>query len=61
MKEHVGMKDLDQNAGFVAWVGRESKESHICQLLWDAGAVFHARTTQPQCLMHLETNSNIYG
>jgi Asp-tRNA(Asn)/Glu-tRNA(Gln) amidotransferase A subunit family amidase len=61
VKEHVGMKDLDLNAGFVSWVGRTAKEdAHILQILWDAGAVFYARTTQPQSLMHLETNSNLY-
>jgi Asp-tRNA(Asn)/Glu-tRNA(Gln) amidotransferase A subunit family amidase len=31
------------------------------QILWNAGAVFYARTTQPQSLMHLDTSSNIYG
>ena len=61
VKEHVGMKGLLQDAGFVAWVGRKSEDPHICQLLWDAGAIFHARSTQPQSLMHLETSSNIYG
>lgn len=56
------MKGLDLNAGFVAWVGRTGKEdAHILQILWDAGAVFYARTTQPQSLMHLETSSNLYG
>ena len=62
MKEHLGVKDLDHNAGFVAWVGRTSPEdAHIVQILETAGAVFHVRTTQPQSLMHLETSSNIYG
>ena len=62
VKEHIGMKDLDLNAGFVSWVGRRAEEdAHILQILWDAGAVFYARTTQPQSLMHLETSSNLYG
>lgn len=62
VKEHMGMKDCDHNAGFVAWVGNVSKEDpHILQILWAAGAVFYARTTQPQSLMHLETSSNLYG
>ena len=30
-------------------------------VLWEAGAVFYARTTQPQAVMHLETSTNIYG
>ncbi|KAH7400268.1 amidase signature domain-containing protein [Cadophora sp. MPI-SDFR-AT-0126] len=62
VKEHVGMKGLDLNAGFVAWVGTVAEEdAHILQILWRAGAVFYARTTQPQSLMHLETSSNLYG
>ena len=56
------MKGLDLNAGFVAWVGTVAEEdAHILQILWRAGAVFYARTTQPQSLMHLETSSNLYG
>src|ERR1700724_1286960 len=62
VKEHIGMKGLDLNAGFVSWVGRVGKEDAlILQILWEAGAVFYARTTQPQSLMHLETSSNLYG
>ncbi len=56
------MKGLDINAGFVAWVGTIAEEdAQILQVLWKAGAVFYARTTQPQSLMHLETSSNLYG
>jgi Asp-tRNA(Asn)/Glu-tRNA(Gln) amidotransferase A subunit family amidase len=56
------MKGLDLNAGFVGWVGNTADtDAVILQLLWNAGAVFHARTTEPQSLMHLETSSNLYG
>jgi Asp-tRNA(Asn)/Glu-tRNA(Gln) amidotransferase A subunit family amidase len=62
VKEHIGIQGLDLNAGFISWVGRVAEEdAHILQILWDAGAVFYVRTTQPQTLMHLETSSNIYG
>ncbi|CZT16608.1 related to vitamin D3 hydroxylase-associated protein [Ramularia collo-cygni] len=62
VKEHISMKDLDVNAGFVSWVGRiGADDALILKLLWHAGAVFHARTTEPQTLMHLETSSSIYG
>ncbi|KAI0444308.1 amidase signature domain-containing protein [Xylaria telfairii] len=62
VKEHVGIKGCDLNAGFVSWVGRVANEdAHILQILWDAGAVFYVRTTQPQTLMHLETSNNLYG
>jgi len=56
------MKGLDWNAGFVAWVGKVAeKDAHILRILWEAGAVFYVRSTQPQSLMHLETSSNLYG
>jgi Asp-tRNA(Asn)/Glu-tRNA(Gln) amidotransferase A subunit family amidase len=62
VKEHIGMKGLDLNAGFISWVGKvASDDGLILKLLWNAGCVFHARTTEPQTLMHLETSSNIYG
>ncbi|KAF2643232.1 amidase [Massarina eburnea CBS 473.64] len=62
VKEHVGMKDLTHNAGFVAWHERIAPaNAHILDILSAAGAVFHARTTEPQLLMHLETSSNLYG
>ncbi|QDS68693.1 hypothetical protein FKW77_002767 [Venturia effusa] len=62
VKEHVGMKGLDLNAGFVGWVGRVAEaDALILQILWTAGAVFYVRTTQPQSLMHLDTSSNLYG
>ncbi|KAI8946705.1 amidase signature domain-containing protein [Xylaria longipes] len=62
VKEHIGIKGCDLNAGFIGWVGRVAEEdAHILQILWDAGAVFYVRTTQPQTLMHLETSNNLYG
>ncbi len=62
VKEHIGMKGLDLNGGFVGWVGNVAEEDALLlQPLWDAGAVFYVRTTQPQTLMHLETSSNLYG
>ena len=62
VKEHIGMKGLTQNCGFVAWIDEVAKEdAFILTLLHDAGAVFYVRTTEPQLLMHLETSSNLYG
>lgn len=62
VKEHIGMKGLDQNGGFISWVGRVAPDDAlILKFLWNAGAVFYARTTEPQTLMHLETSNNIYG
>ncbi|CZR53876.1 related to vitamin D3 hydroxylase-associated protein [Phialocephala subalpina] len=62
VKEMIGMKDLGLNAGYVAWWGKTASENaHVLDILWNAGAVFHARTSQPQSMMHLETDSNLYG
>lgn len=62
VKEMVGMKGLDLNAGFCSWYGTIAKEnSWLLDALWDTGCVFYARTTQPQTLMHLETSSCLYG
>lgn len=56
------MDGLGLNAGYIAWWDRKaSEDARILQILFRAGAVFHARTTQPQTLMHLETDNNLYG
>ena len=62
VKEHIGMKGLRLNAEYIAWWDETAKEdAHVLQVLQRVGAVFHARTTQTQSLMHLETDSNLYG
>ena len=62
VKEHIGMKDLGLNAGFISWWDNKGNDdAHVLKILWNAGCVFYARTTQPQTLMHLETSSNFYG
>ncbi|KAF2795688.1 amidase [Melanomma pulvis-pyrius CBS 109.77] len=62
VKEHIGMKGLTLNAGFIAWHDRVADaNAHILDVLLAAGAVLYVRTTQPQTLMHLETDSNLYG
>lgn len=62
VKEHISMKDLGLNCGFVGWWDRVGTfDAHVLQLLRNAGAVFYVRTTQPQCLMHLETSNNLFG
>ncbi|KAL1970451.1 hypothetical protein VTN77DRAFT_4095 [Rasamsonia byssochlamydoides] len=62
VKEHIGMKGRGQNAGFVAWWDRVADEdAHALQIFWKAGAVFYARTTQPQTLMQLSCSNNLYG
>ena len=62
VKEHIGMKDLGLNAGFISWWDHKAADDAlVLKILWKAGCVFYARTTQPQTLMHLETSNNLYG
>ncbi|KAF2811031.1 amidase [Mytilinidion resinicola] len=62
VKEHIGMDGLRVHCGYVSWWYKIGKEdAHVLEILWNAGAVFHARTTEPQSMMHLETDSNLYG
>ena len=62
-KEHHGMvgSDIVTNASFVGWIGKPHVSNLLYDTLWSEGCVFFARTTQPQAIMHLETNSVIYG
>ncbi|KAH7087436.1 amidase signature domain-containing protein [Paraphoma chrysanthemicola] len=62
VKEHIGFEGLRCTTGYVSHWDIISKENaHILQVLHEAGAVFHCRTTVPQTMMHLETDSNLYG
>ena len=62
-KEHHGGigDDITSHASYVSWVGKKHNSIMIYDTFWSEGCVFFARTTQPQSIMHLETNSNIYG
>lgn len=62
-KEHHGSKSKNgtANGSYVAWIGKPQGSILLYDILWDAGCVYYARTTQPQTVMHLETESNIYG
>lgn len=62
VKEHIGIKGLRLHGSSIAsWDTIAIDDAHVLQIMVNAGAVFHARTTQPQTLMHLETSSNFYG
>lgn len=62
VKEHIGLQGLRCTTGYVSrWDNVAKDDAHIIQALRDAGAVFHCRTTIPQTMMHLETDSNLYG
>ena len=64
-KEHHGYtsktRTFASNASYVSWIGKEHESLYLYDLFYDEGVVYYARTTQPQLIMHLETESNIYG
>ncbi|WWD20966.1 hypothetical protein CI109_105445 [Kwoniella shandongensis] len=60
VKDHLGLKGREVTAGFLSWVGNHVpiKDSVIISILRNVGgAVFWVKTTNPQAIMHLETNS----
>ncbi|KAL3444543.1 amidase signature domain-containing protein [Aspergillus insuetus] len=62
VKEHIALAGWNLNFSFVSRIETKSEtDGEVLRLLWEAGAVFHARTTQPQSLLHIETSSTIYG
>jgi amidase len=54
------MKGLGVNVAFVGWVGRIAQDdAQLLKCLWDSGANFFARTTQPQTLVSKDTTGKI--
>ncbi|CAF4191985.1 unnamed protein product [Rotaria sordida] len=48
--------------GWIKWIGRIAEDDTlIVKILYEAGAIFYVRTTEPQSLMHLECSGPIYG
>ncbi|KAJ3544818.1 hypothetical protein NM208_g2846 [Fusarium decemcellulare] len=63
-KENQGMRGEGKtcNSAFAAWAEEPSRKDILLHdILWDAGCVFYSRTTLPQTVMQLETNSCLYG
>ena len=62
LKEHYNYKGRVTHAGYVSLLGNVSPEFSLTnQILYDLGAVFYIRTSEPQCLMHLDSINNITG
>lgn len=62
MKEHYAFKGKIAHAGYVGKLDHVSdKDLAIVRDLYNLGAVFYVRTTEPQMLMHLCSNNNITG
>lgn len=63
VKDHFNVKGQRTTAGYICFADLPVKNSdaHIVDILRNAGAVLYAKTNNPQCMMALETVSNIYG
>ncbi|KAJ3770375.1 amidase signature domain-containing protein [Lentinula raphanica] len=59
MKDHLGIKGRRATGGFSGDIDKLISTEHapLNQILWDAGCVFYCKTTLPQSMMHLETQS----
>lgn len=63
IKDHFNIKGQYTTAGYISYAHNPVKgsDAHIVDILRGAGAVLYAKTNNPQCMMVLETVSNIYG
>lgn len=63
IKDHYNVKGQYSTTGYISYGTNPVKDedAHVVEILRNAGAVLYAKTTNPQCLMVLETVSNIYG
>ncbi|KIM79793.1 hypothetical protein PILCRDRAFT_822967 [Piloderma croceum F 1598] len=63
IKDHIKIKGLDTSTGYIGWAYKEcaDKDAVVVDILRKAGAVLFVKTQNPQSLLSLETNNNIYG
>ncbi|GES63656.1 amidase family protein [Aspergillus terreus] len=63
IKDHYNIKGLRTTAGYISYskFPPKEKDALVVEILRKAGAVFYVKTNNPQCMMVLETVSNIYG
>ncbi|KAI0348296.1 amidase [Trametopsis cervina] len=63
IKDHILVKGHDTATGYIAWAYKTqaTKDAVAVDILRKAGAVLYVKTANPQTLLSLETNNNIYG
>jgi amidase len=62
LKEHYNYAGRVTNGSFVSELKNVTPKFSVTnQILFDLGAVFYIRTTEPQCIMHLCSENNITG
>ncbi|KAG8219530.1 amidase signature domain-containing protein [Butyriboletus roseoflavus] len=63
IKDHIKVKGLDTSAGYTAWAYRTvaDDDALVVNILRKSGAIIYVKTQNPQTLLSLETNNNIFG
>lgn len=62
LKDKIDLAGRANNFALAALVNNiREKDAVVADILRENGAVFYQRTTQPQFLMHIETDSIVYG
>lgn len=63
IKDHILVKGHDTATGYLEWAYQKeaTKDAVAVDILRKAGAVLYVKTANPQTLLSLETNNNIYG
>ncbi|KAG8968439.1 hypothetical protein FRC03_007381 [Tulasnella sp. 419] len=63
IKDHILVNGFDTSTGYISWANERTatKDAVVVDILRKAGAVLYVKTANPQTLLCLETNNNIYG
>ncbi|EPQ60254.1 acetamidase [Gloeophyllum trabeum ATCC 11539] len=63
IKDHINVKGHDTSTGYIAWAYNTvaTKDAVTVEILRKAGAVLYVKTANPQTLLSLETNNNVFG
>ncbi|KAF8330791.1 amidase signature domain-containing protein [Cantharellus anzutake] len=63
IKDHILVKGFDTSSGYTAWAEKTvaNKDAVVVDLLRRSGAILYVKTANPQTLLSLETENNIFG
>lgn len=63
IKDHILVKGHDTASGYASWAYKSyaDHDAAVVKILREAGAIIYVKTANPQTLLSLETNNNIYG
>ncbi|PVF96059.1 amidase [Serendipita vermifera] len=63
IKDHILVKGHDTATGYASWAYKTiaDRDAAVVTILRQAGALIYVKTANPQTLLSLETNNNIYG